>query len=107
MFDGHSRFRDIIIEVALLFVVLRLILESSILFHWGEIFGVQRAREFYLFEDFTKVLEGEKNRRVEGEEIFNSREYKRDVMVSARRIRLIQRKSFQYKVIRGFFACRK
>lgn len=60
-----------------------------------------------LFEDFTKVLEGEKNRRVEGEEIFNSREYKRDVMVSARRIRLIQRKSFQYKVIRGFFACRK
>lgn len=64
---------------------------KSSIFYWGEIFGVQRVKEFYLFESFTKVLEREKNLRVEGEEIFNSREYKRDVMVSARRIRLIQR----------------
>lgn len=64
---------------------------KSSIFYWGEIFGVQRVKEFYLFESFTKVLEREKNLRVEGEEIFNSREYKRDVMVFARRIRLIQR----------------
>lgn len=96
-FDGHSRFRDIIIEVGpfrcspVNFGIFDISLGRDI--RCSESEGILFVRGFY---------EGEKNRRVGGEEIFNSREYKRDVMISARRIQLIQRNLCSINLYEGF-----